>query len=182
MIGSLGLLQVMHYPTIFKAFNPIYGFRLLTEHPRGFWLLGAVFLCTTGAEALYADLGHCGRKNIQATWIFVKCALLLNYCGQGAWVLMQPKGTNFDGVNPFYTIVPDPHLLMIPCVGLATLATIIASQALISGSFTLISEAVSMNFWPRITIKYPSNIRGQIYIPSINWILMRWLYPCIPLL
>ncbi|MEO8887066.1 MAG: KUP/HAK/KT family potassium transporter [Mucilaginibacter sp.] len=171
MIGSLGFLQVMHYPTIFKAFNPIYGFRLLTQHPKGFWLLGAVFLCTTGAEALYADLGHCGRKNIQATWIFVKCALLLNYCGQGAWVLLQPKGTDFTGVNPFYTIVPDPHLLMIPCVILATLATIIASQAMISGSFTLISEAVSMNFWPRIAIKYPSNIRGQIYIPSINWVL-----------
>ncbi|HEY8781214.1 MAG TPA: KUP/HAK/KT family potassium transporter [Mucilaginibacter sp.] len=171
MIGTLGLIQVVHYPTIFKAFNPIYGFRLLTEHPNGFWLLGAVFLCTTGAEALYADLGHCGRKNIQATWMFVKSALLLNYCGQGAWVLLQPKGTSFKGVNPFYTMVPDPHLFMIPCVALATLATIIASQALISGSFTLISEAVSMNFWPRITIKYPSNIRGQIYIPSINWIL-----------
>jgi len=171
MIGSLGLLQVMHYPTIFKAFNPYYGFKLLTEHPQGFWLLGAVFLCTTGAEALYADLGHCGRKNIQVSWIFVKVALLLNYCGQGAWVLLQPQGTDFTGVNPFYTIVPNPDLLMIPAVALATLATIIASQAMISGSFTLISEAVSMNFWPRITIKYPSNIRGQIYIPSINWIL-----------
>ena len=171
MIGGLGLRQVMLYPTIFKAFNPYYGFKLLTEHPQGFWLLGAVFLCTTGAEALYADLGHCGRKNIQVSWIFVKVALLLNYCGQGAWVLLQPKGTNFTGVNPFYTIVPDPHLYMIPCVILATAATIIASQAMISGSFTLISEAVSMNFWPRITIKYPSNIRGQIYIPSINWIL-----------
>jgi len=171
MIGSLGFLQVMHNPAIFKAINPIYGYKLLTEHPGGFWLLGAVFLCTTGAEALYSDLGHCGRKNIQVSWIFVKTTLLLSYFGQGAWVLMQPKGTNFNGVNPFYSIVPDPQLLMIPAVVLATLATIIASQALISGSFTLISEAVSMNFWPRITIKYPSNIRGQIYIPSINWIL-----------
>ncbi len=171
MIGVLGALQIMHYPTIVKAFNPYYGYKLLTEHPKGFWLLGAVFLCTTGAEALYSDLGHCGRKNIQVSWIFVKITLLLSYLGQGAWVLLQPKGTNFDGVNPFYAIVPDPHLFMIPAVALATLATIIASQALISGSFTLISEAVSMNFWPRITIKYPSNIRGQIYIPSINWIL-----------
>lgn len=116
-------------------------------------------------------MGHCGRKNIQATWIFVKSALMLNYLGQGAWVLSQPANMNFNGLNPFYQIVPYPHLLMIPCVGIATLATIIASQALISGSFTLISEAVSMNFWPRVTIKYPSNIRGQIYIPSINWIL-----------
>jgi KUP system potassium uptake protein len=171
MIGFLGALQITHYPTIFKAFNPYYGYKLLTDHPRGFWLLGAVFLCTTGAEALYSDLGHCGRKNIQVSWIFVKITLLLNYLGQGAWVLLQPKGTNFDGVNPFYAMVPNPHLFMIPSVVLATLATIIASQALISGSFTLISEAVSMNFWPRITIKYPSNIRGQIYIPSINWLL-----------
>lgn len=171
MIGSLGMLQIIHYPTIFKALNPYYGFELLTEHPKGFWLLGAVFLCTTGAEALYSDLGHCGRKNIQVSWIFVKITLILSYLGQGAWVLLQPAGKNFTGVNPFYQIVPFPHLLMIPCVTLATMATIIASQALISGSFTLISEAVSMNFWPRITIKYPSNIRGQIYIPSINWIL-----------
>ncbi|TSJ43218.1 KUP/HAK/KT family potassium transporter [Mucilaginibacter corticis] len=171
MIGGLGLLQVIHDPGIFKALNPYYGIRLLIDHPKGFWLLGAVFLCTTGAEALYSDLGHCGRRNIQASWIFVKTTLVLNYLGQGAWVLMQPAGFDFKGLNPFYQIVPNPHLFMIPCVVLATLATIIASQALISGSFTLISEAVSMNFWPRITIKYPSNIRGQIYIPSINWIL-----------
>jgi len=171
MIGLLGSFQVVHHLEIFKALSPYYGAKLLINHPNGFWLLGAVFLCTTGAEALYSDLGHCGRKNIQMSWIFVKCTLLLNYLGQGAWVLSQPAHTNFSNVNPFYQIVPDPHLLMIPCVALATLATIIASQALISGSFTLISEAVSMNFWPRITIKYPSNIRGQIYIPSINWLL-----------
>ncbi|MES2809118.1 MAG: KUP/HAK/KT family potassium transporter [Bacteroidota bacterium] len=171
VIGGFGLLQIMHDPAIFKALNPYYGAKLLIEHPNGFWLLGAVFLCTTGAEALYSDLGHCGRKNIQVSWIFVKITLILNYLGQGAWVLMQPADFNFTGVNPFYQLVPLPHLLMIPSVILATIATIIASQALISGSFTLISEAVSMNFWPRITIKYPSNIRGQIYIPSINWIL-----------
>jgi len=171
MIGVLGTLQVIHYPQIFKSLSPYYGYRLLVDHPKGFWLLGAVFLCTTGAEALYSDLGHCGRKNIQVSWIFVKITLILSYLGQGAWVLMQPANTKFAGINPFYQIVPNPHLLMIPCVALATCATIIASQALISGSFTLISEAVSMNFWPRITIKYPSNIRGQIYIPSINWIL-----------
>jgi KUP system potassium uptake protein len=171
MIGILGAIQFAHNPGIIKAFNPYYGIRLLVVHPRAIYLLGAVFLCTTGAEALYSDLGHCGRKNIQVSWIFVKAALLLNYLGQGAWVLMQPAGKDFTNINPFYQLVPNPHLLMIPCVALATMATIIASQALISGSFTLISEAVSMNFWPRITIKYPSNIRGQIYIPSINWIL-----------
>lgn len=169
MLGSLGAIQIAHYPEIVKAINPVYGWHLLTEHPKGFWLLGAVFLCTTGAEALYSDLGHCGRKNIQVSWIFVKTTLVLNYLGQGAWVLTQHKYHDFSGVNPFFEIVP--HQFLIPAVAIATMATIIASQALISGSFTLISEAVSMNFWPKITIKYPSNIRGQIYIPSINWIL-----------
>ena len=169
MIAALGLFQVSQYPEIFRALNPYYGARLLIDHPNGFWLLGAVFLCTTGAEALYSDLGHCGRKNIQVSWIFVKTALVLNYLGQGAWVLMQSPGKSFSGINPFFEIVP--HTLLIPVVIIATMATIIASQALISGSFTLISEAVSMNFWPKITIKYPTNVRGQIYIPSINWLL-----------
>jgi len=169
MLACLGTVQIAQYPQIFKALNPMYGYHLLVEHPNGFWLLGAVFLCTTGAEALYSDLGHCGRKNIQASWLFVKTALILNYLGQGAWVLRQTSPAMLKDVNPFFAIVP--HGFVIPAVALATVATIIASQALISGSFTLISEAVSMNFWPRITIKYPSNIRGQIYIPSINWIL-----------
>lgn len=169
MIATLGFIQVIKYPSIFNALNPYYGARLLIDHPHGFWLLGAVFLCTTGAEALYSDLGHCGRKNIQVSWIFVKTALVLNYLGQGAWVLMQSPQKNFTGINPFFEIVP--HVFLIPVVIVATMATIIASQALISGSFTLISEAVSMNFWPKITIKYPTNVRGQIYIPSINWLL-----------
>ena len=169
MLSVLGGIQLAHYPQIIKALNPYYGARLLMDHPSGFWLLGAVFLCTTGAEALYSDLGHCGRKNIQVSWIFVKTALMLNYLGQGAWVLTRPAGMNFKGVNPFFEIVP--HFFLLPSIAIATLATIIASQALISGSFTLISEAISMNFWPKITVKYPSNIRGQIYIPSINWIL-----------
>ena len=169
MIGIIGTLQIVHYPTVFKALNPYYGMRMLIDHPQGFWLLGAVFLCTTGAEALYSDLGPCGRKNIQVTWIFVKTALLLSYLGQGAWVLNQTAKIKFDSVNPFYAIVP--HGFLIPSVIIATFATIIASQALISGSFTLISEAISMNLWPKITVKYPSNIRGQIYIPAINWVL-----------
>jgi len=169
MIGTLGFVQVAHDPSVLKALSPYYGAKMLMDHPGGFWLLGAVFLCTTGAEALYSDLGHCGRKNIQVTWIFVKTALLLNYLGQGAWVLAQTAKPNFVSVNPFYAIVPGWFL--IPSVIIATFATIIASQALISGSFTLISEAISMNLWPRITVKYPSNIRGQIYIPAINWVL-----------
>jgi KUP system potassium uptake protein len=169
MIGVLGLLQFIRYPQIIKAFNPYYGARLLIDHPNGFWLLGAVFLCTTGAEALYSDLGHCGKKNIQVSWIFVKSTLLLNYLGQGAWVLMQSPTKDFTDVNPFFQIIP--HFFLIPGIALATVATIIASQALISGSFTLINEAISMDFWPRIKVKHPSDIRGQIYIPSINWIL-----------
>jgi len=168
MLSVLGVGQIIHYPGILAALNPLYGLDLLTKHPRGFWLLGAVFLCTTGAEALYSDLGHCGRKNIYVSWVFVKIALVLNYLGQGAWALMQHK-PDLGGINPFFAIVPDNFLLF--SVILATVASIIASQALISGSFTLISEAISLGFWPRVKVKYPTDIRGQIYIPSINWIL-----------
>jgi len=167
-LGALGLNQVLHYPGILKALNPIYGFNLLVTHPGGFWLLGAVFLCTTGAEALYSDLGHCGRKNIQVSWMFVKTALVLNYLGQGAWVLTHYNPSMGD-VNPFFELVP--HGYRLPSIILATAATIIASQALISGSFTLISEAISLNFWPKVRVKFPTTVRGQIYIPSINWIL-----------
>ncbi|MEI9934548.1 MAG: KUP/HAK/KT family potassium transporter [Ferruginibacter sp.] len=168
MIMFFGILQIVHFPGILAAFNPYYGIRLLVMYPKGFWLLGAVFLCTTGAEALYSDLGHCGKKNIQVSWLFVKTALVANYFGQAAWLMHSGK-TTLGILNPFYEIMP--HWFLLPAIVIATLATIIASQALISGSFTLISEAVSMNFWPRITIKFPTNIRGQIYIPSINWIL-----------
>jgi len=168
MIMFWGIIQIEHFPHILAAINPYYGLRLLIEYPKGFWLLGAVFLCTTGAEALYSDLGHCGKRNIQVSWIFVKIALVANYFGQAAWLLNSGK-TTLGSLNPFYEIMP--HWFLIPAIIIATLATIIASQALISGSFTLISEAVSMNFWPRITIKYPTDVRGQIYIPSINWLL-----------
>ena len=168
MLAVLGTAQVIHYPFILKALSPHYGLEMLIRYPHGFYLLGAVFLCTTGAEALYSDLGHCGRRNIRISWIFVKITLVLNYLGQGAWVLMQNK-TDMGGVNPFFAIVP--HWFLVPSIFIATAASIIASQALISGSFTLISEAISLNFWPKVTVKFPSDIRGQIYIPSINWVL-----------
>lgn len=168
MLLVLGILQIVHHPDILKALNPMYGYKLLVEYPHGFWLLGAVFLCTTGAEALYSDLGHCGKENIRITWIFVKTALVTNYLGQGAWLMHQ--GNEFlNGQNPFYTIMPQWFLIV--GITIATLAAIIASQALISGSFTLINEAISLNFWPRVALKNPTNLKGQIYIPSVNTIL-----------
>jgi len=168
MIFLLGLFQVMANVSILKALNPYYGLDLLINYPKGFWILGAVFLCTTGAEALYSDLGHCGRKNIQVSWMFVKTALVFNYMGQGAW-LLQHIGEPMEGLNPFYELMP--HWFLVVGIGIATLAAIIASQALISGSFTLINEAISLNFWPRVTVKFPTIQKGQIYIPSLNFIL-----------
>ncbi|HLO44428.1 MAG TPA: KUP/HAK/KT family potassium transporter [Leadbetterella sp.] len=168
MLFVLGLSQIMHFPNVLKALNPYYAYELLTQYPKGFWLLGAVFLATTGAEALYSDLGHCGRQNIRITWLFVKIALLTNYLGQSAWALNQ--GQEFlNGRNPFYEIMPEWFL--IPGIIVATMATIIASQALISGSYTLISEAINLNFWPRVAVRQPTETKGQIYIPSVNNIL-----------
>ena len=168
MILILGLNQVLRNIGILKSINPYYAYELLTHYPKGFWLLGAVFLCTTGAEALYSDLGHCGRKNIQVSWMFVKIALVMSYMGQGAW-LLNNMNEAVSGVNPFFELMP--HRFLIPGIGIATIATIIASQALISGSFTLINEAISLNFWPRVTVKFPTDQKGQIYIPSLNLIL-----------
>jgi KUP system potassium uptake protein len=168
MLAVMGTSFIAIYPAILKAVNPVYAYDLLVKYPNGFWLLGSVFLCTTGAEALYSDLGHCGKKNIQYSWIFVKTALLLNYFGQGAWLMLR-KEAHLNGLNPFYEIIP--HWFLIIGIFIATAAAIIASQALISGSFTLISEAMRLNFWPKIKVKFPTNIRGQIYIPSINVIL-----------
>lgn len=166
-LGLLGLLFVIQDFSIFKALNPYYAFELLVNNPKALLILGGVFLCTTGAEALYSDMGHCGRSNIRVSWIFVKVMLILNYLGQGVWVLQHG---NYDtGLNPFFEIVPAPYLL--PMVALATVAAVIASQAMITGSFTLISEAVRLNLWPKVRINYPSNQKGQIYVPSINWIL-----------
>lgn len=168
MLFVLGFSQIMHYPSILKSLNPWYAYELLARYPGGFWLLGAVFLCTTGAEALYSDLGHCGRKNIRITWAFVKICLLVNYLGQAAWIMHQGDPL-LAGRNPFFEIMP--HWFLIAGIIIATAATIIASQALISGSYTLISEAMNLNFWPRVTVRQPSNLKGQIYIPSVNTIL-----------
>ena len=167
LLGILGFSKLILHPEILRAINPEYAYRFLDKYPGGFILLGAVFLCTTGAEALYADLGHCGRKNIQISWIFVKAALLLNYFGQGAWLIMN--GVPGEGVNPFYAIMP--KWFLIPGILIATAASIIASQAIISGSFTIVKEAVSLNFWPKIRVLNPTFIRGQVYLPFVNWYL-----------
>jgi KUP system potassium uptake protein len=174
MILVFGGVYVYHDPSILKIINPYYGYELLVRYPKGFWLLGSVFLATTGAEALYSDLGHCGVKNIRITWVFVKISLTLNYIGQAAWIMkykaMDPiNHSTLNGLNPFFEMVP--HWFLLPSIIIATAATIIASQALISGSFTLVSEAMNLNFWPRITVRQPSDIKGQIYIPSVNSIL-----------
>ena len=175
MLATLGFLHISDDLSVFKAFNPYYGIQLLIEYPKGFYILGGVFLCTTGAEALYSDLGHCGKWNIRYSWIFVKTCLIINYLGQGAWLLSNYSGKPItaemieSGFNPFYSVMPGWFLYM--GIVVATLATIIASQALISGSFTLISEAMRLNLWPKLRINYPTEERGQLYIPAINLIL-----------
>lgn len=172
MLGVLGVTQLAGNWDILSALNPYYTYKLLATHPSGILILGAVFLCTTGAEALYSDLGHCGKNNIRISWIFVKTMLVLNYFGQGAWLIAHEgqKLENFKAVNPFYAIMPEafmPYGIVI-----ATIAAVIASQALISGSFTLINEAMRLNLWPKVGVKYPTEMRGQIYIPSLNWLLL----------
>ena len=168
MLGVLGLMEIVEFTPILKAFNPYYAVNLLINYPNWFLILGAVFLCTTGAEALYSDLGHCGIRNIRVSWIFVKTTLILNYLGQGAWVISHMKSLT-ETTNPFYAMMPESFLIF--GIIMATAAAIIASQALISGSFTIFSEGMSLNFWPRQRIKYPTEVKGQLYIPFVNWFL-----------
>jgi len=176
MLGVLGGIQIFGHPEVFKAINPYYAYNLLVntdDQFSAFVLLGAVFLCTTGAEALYSDMGHCGRNNIRVSWMFVKTMLVLNYFGQAAY-LIQHEGQTLamldpDNGNPFYIIMADWFKPF--GIAIATMAAVIASQALISGSFTLINEAMRLSFWPKVRIKYPTDLKGQLYIPSINWLL-----------
>lgn len=176
MLAILGIWNMGNDLSVFKALNPYYGIKLLILYPNGFWLLGAVFLCTTGAEALYSDLGHCGRGNIRISWIYVKACLLLNYFGQGALLLSSHKGLLVNaankaqfGINAFYDLMPQWFIIF--GVIIATSAAIIASQAMISGSFTLISEALRLNLWPKMKVRYPSEERGQLFVPGINLLL-----------
>ncbi|MEO8769551.1 MAG: KUP/HAK/KT family potassium transporter [Ferruginibacter sp.] len=176
MLAVLGIVHLADDISIIQAINPYYAFHFLITYKEGFWLLGAVFLCTTGAEALYSDLGHCGRGNIRISWIFVKSCLVINYLGQGASLLNHHTGRLIDEaaretehINAFYNLMPD--WFIVPGVIIATTAAIIASQALVTGSFTLINEAIRLNLWPKMKIKYPSEARGQIFIPGINAML-----------
>jgi len=169
MLMALGFSQLINDFSVLRAINPLYAVDMLTQEPAGFWILGAVFLCTTGAEALYSDLGHCGRANIRYSWSFVKAALLVNYFGQGAFLLGR-VGQPLSGTNPFYGVMPDWFL--VPGIIISTLATVIASQALISGSFTLVSEAIRLDIWPKLRVQFPTIQKGQLYVPSINWLLM----------
>ena len=187
MLAVLGIYNMTSDLSVIKAFNPFYAVKLLTMYPKGFWILGAIFLCTTGAEALYSDMGHCGKNNIRSSWIVVKTCLILNYLGQGAYLLGQ-EGRLFANAqllknpdfleqfpkaellrNPFFATMPDGFLIF--GIIIATSAAIIASQALISGSFTLISEAMRLNLWPKFKIVYPTEERGQLFIPAINLLL-----------
>ncbi|MEH6308179.1 KUP/HAK/KT family potassium transporter [Olivibacter sp. CPCC 100613] len=170
MMGVLGLQYLVDMPEIIAAINPYYAIKLLINYPNAWLILGAVFLCTTGAEALYSDLGHCGRANVRISWIYVKSCLLMNYFGQGIW-LAQHQGAYLNDQNPFYLLMPEWFLTA--GITIATIAAIIASQAMISGSFTLIAEAVRLNIWPKVKINYPSNQKGQLYVPSVN--LLLWI-------
>ncbi|HEY0677744.1 MAG TPA: KUP/HAK/KT family potassium transporter [Chitinophagaceae bacterium] len=175
MLATLGCIHLSDDLHVLKAFNPYYAVRLLTSYPNGFYILGGVFLCTTGAEALYSDLGHCGKWNIRYAWVFVKTCLILNYLGQGAWLLSNHNGELISpeliesGFNPFYGVMPQWFVYF--GIAIATAATIIASQALISGSYTLISESMRLNLWPKVKINYPTEARGQLYVPAANILL-----------
>jgi len=172
MLAVLGISHLFDEVNVFKSFSPHYAIELLTTYPKGFWLLGAIFLCTTGAEALYSDLGHCGKNNIRISWIFVKICLIINYLGQGAWLLHEYNNqiiVDTYAFNPFIGIMPNWFKLI--GIIISTTAAVIASQALISGSFTLISEAMRLNLWPKMKINYPTEEKGQLYIPGISLLM-----------
>ena len=169
-LGVMGVMNMVGDWSILQAINPIYAIRLLVSpyNKAGIFILGSIFLATTGVEALYSDVGHVGKSNIIGSWPFVFVCLSLNYFGQGVWILNNPTYRPADGgvLNPFFEMIPANIRLF--AIILATIAAVIASQALITGSFTLVAEASGLKFLPRMNINYPSNEKGQIYIPSIN--------------
>ncbi len=173
-LAVFGIINLAGNLSLLRALSPYYAIAVLfsDDNKLGFFILGSIFLCSTGAEALYSDLGHVGRKNIYFTWPFVKLSLLLNYFGQGAWILSaknSPTHAILGDINPFYQMIPSGFLVY--GIIISTFAAIIASQALISGSFTLVSEAIKLNLFPKLHTLYPSSLKGQLYIPAINRIL-----------
>jgi len=173
-LGVVGVGHIFTNPVVLKAFNPVYAIRVLISpnNKAGFMILGSVFLCTTGAEALYSDMGHVGKKSIYLSWPFVKLCLILNYLGQGAWIILNTTNQTLAGIedmNPFYLMLPT--VLRPFAVVLGALAAIIASQALITGSYTLVSEAIQLDLLPHLEIRYPSDTKGQIYINTVNRVL-----------
>lgn len=175
-LGITGVWMVLQYPVVLKAFNPVYAVQVLLSpyNKAGLMILGSVFLVTTGAEALYADMGHVGRENVYFSWPFVKGCLILSYLGQGAWILLNLSNTALYGIsdlNPFFLMLP-PMLRPVAVV-LSTIAAVIASQALITGSYTLVSEAILLDLLPHLEIRYPSDTKGQIYIGTVN--NMLWI-------
>ena len=176
MLAILGFIQIAQYPSVLKAFNPMYALQLITNFRgevsglHGFWLLGSVFLCTTGGEAMYSDLGHCGKQNIRISWVLVFTCLMINYFGQAAYLMQNFEGQPFEPKSVFYALMPESFLPY--GIIIATMAAIIASQALISGCFTLVNEAMKLKLWPQMKVNYPTQMKGQIYIPGINWFLL----------
>lgn len=172
MIGLIGLQHLIQTPWVLKAINPWYAYNLLILHPQGFGLLGGIFLCTSGAETMYSDMGYANKHSIRVAWSFVKPMLLLSYFGQGAWLLDNAGSVldDFPVHNPFYATMPESFMPI--GIAVALIATVIASQALISGSFMLINEAILLNLWPKLAVKHPSELKDQLYIPSMNWIMM----------
>ena len=174
-LGVMGVINFADNLSVLKALNPYYAFHLLvsSENKAGIFILGSVFLATTGAEALYSDLGHAGRKNIRVSWPYIKVCLTLNYFGQAAWLISVKDNPTFQSIemlNPFFRMMPKS--LTVVGVVFATLAAIIASQSLISGSYTLVSEAIKLRLLPRMKIVYPTDQKGQLYIPAVNTLLM----------
>ena len=170
-LGVSGILHIAVFPVVLKAFNPLYAIRVLLSpaNKLGFMILGSVFLATTGAEALYSDMGHVGKENIYFSWPFVKICLILNYLGQGAWIIQNQANQglfHIEDLNPFFLMLPE--ILRPFAVVLGAAAAIIASQALITGSYTLVSEAILLDLLPHLEIRYPSDTKGQLYIGTVN--------------
>lgn len=173
-LGGTGIIHILEKPVVLKAFNPIYAVQILFSdyNKVGFMILGSVFLAATGAEALYSDMGHVGKEHIYRSWPFVKICLILNYLGQGAWIIrnsINPEMFAIEDLNPFFLMLPEPMRPFAVILGAA--AAIIASQALITGSYTLVSEAIRLDLMPHLQIRYPSDTKGQIYIGAVNTVL-----------